>query len=181
MFSFFGERSPDLCSYLRTVESYHTRYHLQPLVDFLGPSVARMKMEYQSLIYRFLEGPPAAIPCREGFPFTTESSKRDVAAAARRWALGIQPRGVHVSLREATTKEQHVWMALQARHPHTLLHDVLEVPWRYVFAQFEASLAIRSFEETCLQIISHRMRMIEWVRQSAAILQPVQESFLPDS
>ena len=42
---------------------------------------------------------------------------RDVAAAARRYALGVQARGVHINLRDAETKEEHVAMALQARHP----------------------------------------------------------------
>ena len=47
--------------------------------------------------------------------FTTQSQKRDVAAAARRFTLGQQPRGVHLHLRAASTKEEHVELALDAR------------------------------------------------------------------
>ena len=177
-FTFLGERFTDFCRFMSTVETFHERYHLQPLIDTLNPLVTLMKTEFISLQSSFLDGYLAPIPSREGFPFTSESTKRDVAAAARRWALGVQSRGVHVSLREAATKDEHVAMALEARHPHTLLHDVLEIPWRFVFAQFEASLAIRSLDETCIHILAHRMRMIEWVRQSAAILKPIQDSFL---
>ena len=86
-------------------------------------------------------------------------------------ALGQQPRGVHLKLRECATKEEHADAAINARHPNLLISEVLDPTWRHVFDQFEESFKLRGPDATWTRALAHRERMMTWVRQLAVELE----------
>ena len=159
--------------FLFAIQRWQEKYLLDPLIQDLKPHLSRYREKFLVLQQTFLKRDPV-VPSHWPTPyFYSQSNKRDVAAAARRYCLGIQPRGTHISLREATNKEQHVRMALQCRHPSTLISEVLDPTWQFVFRQFEESFRIRSLSESCQLAILHRNRMMEWIRTVAKELEPI--------
>ena len=94
--------------------------HLQFLeTSVLGPFRKRMepfmqvvKSEVRELTASFLGCPPVApSEVASQQQFYSESHKRDVGASLRRLALGVQSRGLHLCMRQAVTKQEHLWIA----------------------------------------------------------------------
>ena len=171
-YRFIDREFHSFTEYLAAISSWQAKYQLGPLVADLRPLISRYQETFRAIQCEFLQQPPVSPPEVPAY-FSTESQKRNVAAAARRYALGIQARGVHIPLSDATTKEQHVDLALRVRHPALLIEEVLEPPWAYVFSQFEASFRFRSCNATVAAAISFRETMMKWVRKVAQELEPL--------
>ena len=135
MYSFWGQHSSDFSSYIHAVTRWQEEYLLGPLVADLKPLIYRYRENFRVLQQTFLGYPPV-VPSNRRDPFYSNSKHRDVDASARRYYLGLQSRGLHLSLREAVNKEQHVRRALMTPHPATQIDDTLDPLWRFCFAQF---------------------------------------------
>jgi len=148
-------------------------YLFDPLIQDSKPRFSRYREKFLILQHNFLKRDPVVLKNWPSLSFYSKSNTRDVVAAARRYCLGIQPRGTHISLREAANKEQHARMALECRHAATLISEVLDPTWPFVFAQFEESFRIRSLNESCQFAILHRNHMMSWIRTVARELEPI--------
>ena len=123
---FEGRRYASFSYLLNAVESYQKRFQLQPLIDSLSTSITEYRLRFLQLQSNFLSKPPVSIPADNSGVFTIQSTRKDVRAAARRYALGgQQARGLHVSLRDVATKFDHFELAKQAKHPSLLLSGIL--------------------------------------------------------
>lgn len=162
---------------LKAVEQWQYRAAITPMMNVLDPLVSSFQREFQEISRTFLDADPVPIKSSIGAPFTSQSDKRDVRAAARRFALGVQPRGVHVSLRSATTMLGHLAIAKAARHPSQLLFQVLDPSWEHVFAQFDEAFHRFGAQETWRRVVVHRDAMMAWVRRVALTLEPVRQQF----
>ena len=150
---------------IAAVEHYQHRFQLGPVLHKLIRLVERYKQEFARLQQTFLSRPPVPVHAPPEFPFSIQSSKKQIRAAARRFALGVQSRGVHVSLRQASSMLQHVDFALQSKHPALLVKDVLEPPW-YAFSQCEFALRTFGPQSTWKRVLVHRQVMLTWPRSS---------------
>ena len=86
---------------------------LTPFMQRMQPIIVALRAEAKQLTYSFLqrEPVPLAHPTSQT-DYYALSKKRDVAASLRRYALGgSQTRGLHLRMREAVTKEQHLHFA----------------------------------------------------------------------
>ena len=161
---------------IQHVNTWQQRYQLSPLVDALDPYVSRYTSEFSVLQRRFLDSDPVA-PIQKGVPFTSQSEKRDVRAAMRRYALSSQPRGVNMFHRDASGMPEHVEVAKRLQHPSQALFHVLDPSWEFVFAQYDAAFRRFGTEETWQRALSHRSAMMDWVRAMARELEPLRHRF----
>ena len=136
MYTFQGHSYSSFGDFIQAIEIWHDEVNLSPFRSELSARLPAYRAEFANLSSQFLSKP--AIGCRPlDAAFSTTSVRRDVVAASRRWLLGQQPRGVHLNVRDCSSKEEHVAAALDARHPNLLITEVLEPTWRHVFDQFE--------------------------------------------
>ena len=176
-YSFRNQPIPSFCDLISSVETYIDRNCLQPLKTALRQLAPRYQLQFDKLQFSFLSRPPTAIATNSGVPFTIQSHRKFVLAAARRYALTQQARGVNLSIKSAKTKLEHVAIAQKCRHPSTLISEVLEAPWQYVFAQYQTSFRLFGVAPTWKRTLAHRDAMLTWVRNLAAELQPLREQF----
>ena len=164
-FSFFSD-------FIQAIEVWHDEVNLHFFRSQLFARLPTFRRQFSELSSYFLSGP--AIECTPAEPaFSTTSETRDVVVSSRRFLLGQQPRGVHLKLRDCSSKEEHVAAALRARHPNLLISEVLDPTWKHVFAQFEESFKLRGPDATWTRALAHRERMMSWVRRLAADLEPL--------
>ena len=109
---------------------------LVPFMMRLQPVISALRSEVRDLQTSFLGRAPVP-PSHEGTQdnFYSQSAKRDVPASLRRYSLsGMQSRGLHVRMRQARTKEEHLYFAQLLEHPNTAIGRALEPDWLYVFS-----------------------------------------------
>ena len=95
--------------------------------------------------------------------FYAQSEKRDVPTSVRRFALGFQPRGLHLRMREATSPEEHLFFAQQLEHPHCSCVNALEPDWLYVFSQLRASFTEKGVPNTLVHLVDYRYQVMQWM------------------
>ena len=177
-YSFQGRSFSSFSDFIQAIEVWHDEVNLNPFRSQLLTRLPQYRSQFSELSSYFLSKP--AIGCTPADPaFSTTSQTRDVVAASRRFLLGEQPRGVHLNLRDCSTKEEHVDAAITARHPNLLISEVLDPTWRHVFDQFEESFKLRGPDATWTRALAHREKMMGWVRQLAAELEPLRLQAVP--
>ena len=98
----------------------------------------------------------------------------DVAASVRRFSLGIQTRGLHVQMRQARTKEEHLAFAQQLEHPNTAVGRALEPELFYAFSQLAAGFHTSGVTNTSISLVDYRHRVMEWIYALKQQVQPLQ-------
>ena len=149
---------------------------LAPFMTRLQPVISALRSEVRDLQTSFLGRPPVP-PFHDGTQenFYSQSTKRDVPASLRRYSLsGMQSRGLHVRMRQARTKEEHLYFAQQLEHPNTAIGRALEPDWVYVFSQLRASFGMFGVTNSLLSLNEHRHRVMTWMTQLRSQLQPLQ-------
>ena len=134
-------------------------------------------VRYQQIQFSFLNREPVHSNPDVASHFYTQSYRKDAAASARRYALNIQSRGTHLVMRNATTKLQHVQIALTAKHPNLLVAELLEPPWRFVFDQVETAFSMFGLADTWTRLNSHRDSMLSFWDDIARELEPLRQEF----
>ena len=129
----FGKRFDSLTALIQYYDQWQWSELVMPYIERLNSFLPQCVSRFEVIRHSFLGKPPIWSEDETSSEFYTQSSRREVRASVRRFSLGSQGRGTHMSLRSTTNMVQHVQVALDARHPNQLIHEVLEPPWRYVF------------------------------------------------
>ena len=117
--------------------------------------------------------------------FFSQSEKRDAHRSARRFALGVQPKGTGIYDRKATPISDvfprqnpmisHVNRALEAKHPAFLVEELLEPSWKFVFQHMEELLTEHGHQQTWGRLNGHRINMKKLFEDMARELEPLRQ------
>ena len=117
--------------------------------------------------------------------FFSQSEKRDAHRSARRFALGVQPKGTGIYDRKATPISavfprqnpmiSHVNRALEAKHPAFLVEELLEPSWKFVFQHMEELLTEHGHQQTWDRLNGHRSNMKKLFEDMARELEPLRQ------
>ena len=100
---------------------------LDPFVARLSPLIQKLNSEVEALRATFLNRHPVEPFEAPGHvQFYAQSAKRDIGASLRRYAVGVQTRALHIRMRDAWTKEEHLAHAMELEHPHSLAGKALD-------------------------------------------------------
>ena len=157
---------------------------LNPFVARLSPLLQKVQSEVEALRATFLNRHPVEPFEAPGHVhFYAESTKRDIGASLRRYIIGVQTRAMHIRMRTAWTKEEHLAYAMELEHPHTLAGKALEPEWQFVFAQLAFAFAKFGVPDTIVRLDAYRARILDWVRELAKTVTPLQRQLnleMPD-
>ena len=95
-------------------------------------------------------------------------------ASLRRYIIGVQTRALHIRMRTAWTKEEHLAYAMELEHPHTLAGKALEPEWQFVFAQLAFAFETFGVPDTIVRLDAYRARILDWIRKLARTVTPLQ-------
>ena len=105
--------------------------------------IARFRREFNELQHVFLARSPVPIPAENGTSyFSIQSNRKQLRAAARRFALTQQTRGLHIYHRECSNKPQHFEMAKHLKHPAMVMSEVLEAVERVLGPEHPHALVL---------------------------------------
>ena len=157
-------------------QTFLEREVLAPFVKRLAPVLGQLRTEISELRSQFLLRQPATPWASDEAErgFYIESTKRDLGASIRRFSLGTQSRGLHLHMRQARTKEEHLWLAQQLEHPCSLAGRVLESDWAYVFAQLSAGFKLFGVADTFVRLNDYRYSILHWITQVHKRVEPLQ-------
>ena len=161
----FGQTFPSYTSMMTFYEQWQWDMIVAPIKSSLAEVIPSIQARYDGLQRLFLHSDPIRSEAEKDPLFYTLSAKKQSKATARRFALGTQARGTRLNLKEAQSKTEHVAIALECKHPATLVTELLEPTWRYVFNQTEASFRKVGATDTWNNINSHRDRMMSYFRK----------------
>lgn len=155
---------------------------LDPFVKRIEPLVRDVRGQYVTLVNSFLNKEPLPfISDIEQSEFYCESKKRDAASSLRRFALGNQQaRGLHLRMRQAYYKLEHLYFAQQLEHPTTSLGRTLEDPWKHVFTQMHEAFSIFGVPHTFERLNDYRARALDWIHGLAVKVRPLQKALNRD-
>ena len=141
---------------------------IKPFVTKISPLIDSVCEEVRALRATFLDRPPIETFEMPGqAQFYSESEKRDVGASLRRYAVGVQTRALHIRMREAWTKEEHLAHAMALEHPNSLAGKALEPDWQYVFAQLSEAFHTFGVPATIVRLNDYRYSVMKWIRRLA--------------
>ena len=177
------------CSHFSSLSSLIQQYDIAQWQQCVAPFAARLQhivrrkqAAFEKLRAMFLGTRPVdaelAAPWAD---FYIQSRKKDLAAVARRFVLGIQARGLHLNLEDTMSIEAHAEAAETVMHPYAAAMEAIPHQWSYVFAQIRAAMKKSDFPSMCSRLNSYRRNFMSWVRDLARELQPLQGKHLPDS
>ena len=138
-YQLFGQNFFCFTNLLAAFANYQWEAFVLPVIEQVNVLLPEIKRRYNNLQRLFLHADPVRSNDQEDPLFYAQSKRKVAQAAARRYALGVQPRGVHMSIHDASSKREHINIALKCRHPSLLVSELLEPTWRYVFDQMECS------------------------------------------
>lgn len=168
----------DFSSLSSLIEQYDIaqwQHCVAPFAGRLQLIVRRKQAAFEKLRASFLGTRPVdadlATPWAD---FYVQSRKKDLAAVARRFVLGIQARGLHLNLEDTMSIEAHAEVASTVTHPYAAAMEAIPHQWSYVFAQIRAAMKKSDFPSMCSQLNSYRRNFMSWVRELAIELQPLQ-------
>ena len=169
-----------LADVVRGHDSYLNQQVLQPFVSRLQPLLAGLRSEFAVLRRLFLEREPEPIPTSSpAEQFYLESNNKDLNSSLRRfYGNAVQSRGLHIRMRSARTKEEHIHFAMQLDHPNATIAGVLEADWQHVFTQFAASFEQWGVQNALHRVNDYRVRVMTWIRKLHARVQPLQRELL---
>ena len=149
---------------------------IKPFVARISPLIDSVCEEVRALRATLLDRPPVETFEMPGqAQFYSESEKRDVGASLRRYAVGVQTRALHIRMREAWTKEEHLAHAMALEHPNSLAGKALEPDWQYVFAQLSEAFHTFGVPATIVRLNDYRYSVMKWIRRLAVSVTPLQE------
>ena len=132
--SFSAEQYSSLSTLVEAHDRYLSQDLLAPILRTIHRSFDSIKSDFERLRSSFLGKPLIRRnPPPDLSQFSCESKKKHVAEQLRRFNLGSQAKGLHFNLRQATTEEEHLRLALAAPHPTVTAHQALEDHWQFVF------------------------------------------------
>ena len=110
-----------------------------------------------------------------GNQFSLESTRKQLNAQVRRYAMGQQAKGLHVKMRAATTPIQHLKLAMEVPHPSVTVQSALEPSWQFVFTQLAESFQRFGVVNTTIRLNQYRDRVNRWLTQLCASVNAVQQ------
>ena len=178
VYRFYERTFGSYCDLLRCYEDWQWESLVMPFKRRIEPVLTSAVATFESLQAGFLGRSPVRTAGDEDPLFFSQSQKRHAHQVARRYALGIQPRGTSladVRLKDPRNMTQHVDVALKARHPALLVEELLDPTWKFVFDQMKASFFEHGADETYVRLNQHRAVMLDFFESLAVDLQPYKE------
>ena len=187
MYTCFGETFSSYCSLLSFYEKWQWEAFVIPFKSSIDPLLPSFRARFTRVHSTFLGSAPRFPESRSDPLFFSQSEKKDAHRTARRFALGVQPRGTSLNLDMTDIRFTmrnpmlgHVRNALNAKHPALLVEELLENTWKFVFDNVETSLKEHGSAKSWENLNRHRVVMQDLFKKLASELEPLRQNLMND-